>query len=827
MPANIIVQIIIAIVISVITKVVASAMQSDPTTVVRRRGVLSNTVSTQETLPLIYGKHRIGVNWVDISLAGNDNQYLYGITTLGEGEINGLVQVDGVDQIFLNDKIWTEFQTSGSNLFKISKYYNFDYELFNGAADQALCVNYAAKKSGWDSALRYTAYLFTTFQFSDTLFQSRPEVTALIEGLKIYNPVTEVTEYSNNAALCTYDFLTRSSRRGGMGIASSRIDTDSVIAAAAYCAAKGWTCDIVLKDDVPALEHLGMMLNTFRGSLIRSGTKFKLTYRDLDYEASVMDLSEDDVMESAGKSTLRITQPSIFDTPNAVKMTYYNEEKEYAQDELVVSDEDALEADGWDYREKEISMQGFTNVSNVQKMANYFLERLRINKTIFFVGSRKCVMLEPEDLVTLTHSRPGWDKKMMRLTESAISQVEGVSLSSIEEDEIFYDDTYNPQDHKTYDTNLPSPSDTIPTVINVVNSEEVYTYRGRSFTRWQIDFDPPLTSQYPWWDHGDIYIKIGVDGDWKYQTTAKSNFVLDPVEEGKQYFCKIVSVSIWGSKQPFEDGYTISKNIVGKTTIPADVTGFTAVAHGDTVTLLADKLADDDIFGYEVRLGDNWDNGLFVGFNETPNIRLAGVRPSPSGSPHVFWIKAMDNAGNYSENAAYASATVFYPANYTDKNTWTWDFTSAPAGTFTNTQYSSGGCICSHTDNVLVGTWLSPEYDLGSTKTVRIWGDFLTSLVNGGNTWDDIIPDGATWDDVIGDITYWRELLTPAVTGKITAKLKWGNTSGNLNNEVSGFEILSPEINGRYVQAEITITDPNITTSIKLLTLHMKAAYWS
>lgn len=782
-----------------------------------RRGVEANTMDTQEVLPVVYGRRRIGINRVFMSTVGTSNEKLYIVGTLCEGPIKGIAQVDGVDQIWLNDELYTAF---GANV---------SYWFHDGASDQAVDATLASVfGSGdiiWDAALRNTAYIVICLEYDPDLFQSIPNIVVEVEGLEIYNPSTTVTEYSNNPALCVRDYLIRSARRGGMGISATRLNDTSIIDSAAYCTAKGWTCDIVFNGkDRPVIDNLRDILNTFRGTVIRSGAEFRLQYRDLNYETSVMDITEDDVIETSGKSSLRITQPSIFDTPNAVNMQYVNSEKEYADDEYVLADSAAVAADG-DYREKEIALPGITSTANVMKMANYFLEKLRVNKTASLMMGSRGMVLEPEDVITLTHSRPGWDEKLLRVAQPAISQNGEVGLALEEEDEDFYDDTYNLDEHDWYDTTLPSPSAAVASVINVTNAEEVYDYRGRSFTRWKIDFDRPLAANYPWWDHAEIYIKIGTTGDWKFQTKAVSDFILDPVEEGKEYYCCIVSVSIWGTKQAFADGFVISRTIEGKTEVPANITGMTALTHGDNVTIFADELADPDIAGYEVRLGDAWAGGIFIGFNESPNIRLVGVRPGT----HKFWMAAKDNAGHYSAVPVSATCIVYYPSGYVDKNTWAWDFDGI--GVHDNTEHAtysgSDALKCSHTGGVLTGTWTSPEYDLGSEKTVRIWADFLTVFSSSAGTWAAMLASGATWAAVLESGKRWYELLAPAYAGVIQAKLKWGSVSGSLTNETTRLEILAPEITARYVQFEITITDPDAGSNLYLKTLNCKAAYWS
>lgn len=887
--AAFLVQVLISIVLSVAQRIIAQTLASD-TPAQSVRGYQVNTTDTQVLVPVVYGHHRVGVNYVDMGLKGNDNKYLHMIGVMCEGEINGIVQKSGVDQIFINDKIYTDYTGY------------FTYKFYSGSATQGICTDYSNVNLDWDSALRYTAYLYCRLTYNADMFQNRPELNIEIEGLKVYNPATAVTEYSNNPALCIRDFMTRSSRRGGMGIAAARIDDDFIIAAAAYCTAKGWTCDIVLYDDKPAIEHLRDLLSSMRGNLILSGSKYKLTYQDLDYESPVMDITEDDIVQNNGRSSLTITQPSIFDTPNAVKMTFYNAEKDYLADEYVFADSDAIAADG-DYREKEITLPATTGLSNVQKMANYFLEKLRVNKTADMIIGSKGMALEPLDLIRLTHSRPGWTNKIMRVQQPAISQNGEVGLQVTEEDAIFYDDIYNVVEHDFHDTTLPSPSAAVSGVINVIQTEEQYYYRERNFTRWKIDFDPPLETEYPWFDHADIWIKIGDAGTWRFMTTATTDFTLDPVEEGETYYCRIVAVSIWGSKQAVADAIIISKKIAGYSAVPDNVTGFTAMAHGDSVTLRANKLSTPDIVGYEVRMGAAWDGGLPIAFNETPNFRLSGIRPSPTSAPHTFWIKAKNNAGIYSATAASVQVTVFYPANYSDKNTWAWDFATfvistitftfaagttvtasadciaqgvavgmmiynssdddasdaklitdissdgltitldeayagtagagktgtAIPGTFINAEHESysgeDALKCSHTAGVLTGTWLSPVYDLGSVKTVRVWGDFRIDLSSGATTWKALLPAATPWKNVLVKGKPWYELLQPAQAGQLSATLKWGTTTA-LGNESDGLELFSMEISARYVQIFVTIIDPNSGTNVHLKELNMVAAYW-
>ena len=774
------------------------------------RGLLANTCDTAAVIPVVYGRQRIGINRAYLHISGSDNETIHLIGILCEGEIEGVAVIDGVPQVYIGDKIYTTYGSLVS------------YEIFTGSSTQNVCATLHAAVPEWTDPLRYTAYIYMQLKYDQDYFQNLPDITVILDGKKVYNPATATTVFSSNPALCALDYLTTSSRRGGMGIALTRINSTSVTDCATYCSTKGWTCNLVLKDNGSAIDGLADILTPFRGDVIYTSTELSMKYRDLNYESSVMDIDEDDIVEEGGASSLTITQPDIFDTPNAVNIKYIDPALNYEENSYVLADSSAIAADG-DYRQKDFNLPAVSTQAHAMQLANYWLERLRVNKGVSFKMGSRGLSLEPFDLIRLTHSRPGWTNEMCRITEHRSTFNGEAVITAIQEDADFYDDTYDITTRTFHDTNLPSPLDVVYPVGNVSITEEQYYYRNRTFTRLNVTFTAPTKAVYPWWSYADVYLKIGSTGEWKFMTKASSNYILDPVEEGQTYYFKIVSVSVYGTKQAFDSAIGISKTVIGKTDIPDDILGFTAVAAGDAVILYAVQLTAPDIEGYEVRLGSAWEGGVLVGFNETPNIRLAGIKPGI----HTFWICAKDSNGLYSDNPATAQVEVFYPPGYTDKNTWTWDFDGI--GTHSNTEYVSYGgsdaLKCSHTGNVLTGTWISPEYDLGSLKTVRVWGDFLTAFSSDDGTWTSIFGT-STWADVVGT-KKWYEITAPDYASILTAKIKWGVSSGIYTNESEHFELCSVEFQARYIQVEVTITDPFVGSNLYLYTLNMKAAYWA
>ena len=370
-------------------------------------GHLKARRSADASIPLIYGPCRVSVKQVYVGTSSADNQYLHIIGVIGEGPVNGIHQEASVDQVFLDDKIYTDF---GGNVY---------YELFTGTSSQTACSTLNTAVPEWTDPLRYTAYIYVRVQHDQAKFNSIPNITVIVEGLKVWDPTDDVTAYTNNFALHAYDMLTRPSVRGGFGLdvwngpepGTPRIDKDSVDDSKDYCTAKGWLGGLVLADKLAVMDNTKLLLANFRGALVYSENTFKVLFRDLNYEAVVMSFDDDDVIADSMESSLVINQPNIFDRPNAVRGKYLSSQGasdgsgKFQMADLVKTDAAAVSADG-DYRETEIRLHGLNSVELVGKMLNYHLERLRWYKSVSFTAGGKAMAMEPMDLIQLTHTMP-------------------------------------------------------------------------------------------------------------------------------------------------------------------------------------------------------------------------------------------------------------------------------------------------------------------------------------------------------------------------------------------------------------------------------------
>ena len=174
------------------------------------RGIQANTRSTDEALKIIYGQIKVGGNDIFITTSGSNNKTLWIVQTLGEGPIDSIAQSSGVDQLWLNEKLWNEY---GGNI---------SYYFHSGTSSQAVDSNLNSADATWTDCLKNTSYIVWKLIYNYDYFQGVPTRLALINGLQLFDFRDSTTAYSNNPVLCLYDYLTNN--RYGLGFSSSKID---------------------------------------------------------------------------------------------------------------------------------------------------------------------------------------------------------------------------------------------------------------------------------------------------------------------------------------------------------------------------------------------------------------------------------------------------------------------------------------------------------------------------------------------------------------------------------------------------------------------------
>jgi len=133
------------------------------------------------------------------------------------------------------------------------------------------------------------------------------------------------------------------------------------------------------------------------------------------------------------------------------------------------------------------------------------------------------------------------------------------------------------------------------------------------------------------------------------------------VDEGSAYTVRLRYETEAGKCGPWTTA--AAHTIVGKTTPPKAVTGFTATVEGTQIRLDWDDNQEPDFSYYEVReTNTNWGYGdrIYTGKTSTCLVDAPAL-----GVTTTWYIKAVDIAKNYSTTASSVSYTTSAPANVT------------------------------------------------------------------------------------------------------------------------------------------------------------------
>jgi hypothetical protein len=590
-----------------------------------------NTKSTQEYLNIVYGTILTGGNQVFITNSGGNNKFEWIVQNISEGECNGIKQRDGVDQIFLDDKLWTEYGTDGSLV---------EYWFYSGTDTQTFDTNLNDVFNEWDDNKRNTCYIVMKLQYSGNYFQRTPKILIEMEGKLVYDFRDTTWKFSNNPVLILYDFMR--SDRYGTGLAADKIDEISWTSAANYCDTKGWTMNGAITKR-KAQDLIDSILQLFRGNLTWYDGKYYLSYRDMNYESVVMTLNDYHIMQdSSGKMRIKISAPSSFSSAAGMRVKFKDPEQAYVEDDFILGDTLGK------IEELNLSLV-CTDRDHAAQIGVYNLERLQLNRQITGTFRDDAFQLDPGDLINVSFETIAI-QGTMRVEEVQLNTNGSVDLNLLYESPLLYDDDYNLILKDIYVCTLPDPNAIPPSVTNITLDEEYYDYRGRSFTRLNIEFDVPDGAL---WDHVEIWTSLD-DVSYRHWGNTTNDFSINNILEGEQYYIKLRSVSLYEVKQSLDDCPKVTWLVFGVEELPPpSMLYLAATVNQSGINLYSDKLPYADIEIYEFRQG-SWSGGLFMGALRAPNLSLTGVKPGT----YTFYANTLGTNGLYGEVPVSATATV-------------------------------------------------------------------------------------------------------------------------------------------------------------------------
>ncbi len=323
--------------------------------------------------------------------------------------------------------------------------------LSNQAADQVLIDNSDGK---WTSGhrLRGLTYIHAMLRFDEKAYASGlPNISAVVDGRKVYDPRTEETEWSDNAALCILDYVMAGF---GLGATLDEIDLNSFIAAANICdemvdtidsTEKRYTCNGVIDLSAKPRDILEDMLSSCAGFLTYTGGKWRLKVGA--YTAPMFTLepkhARDPVMLKPHRSRRNLV--------NTVRGAFVSPDHHWQPtDYPEVSNTAYVTQDGDEEIAATLDLPFTQSSTMAQRIALIALEQNRRQKQVLFPSNLVGFQLAAGNTVAIDLPRMGLSGLPCTITTWAMTEDLGVDLVLDEDGADIYE--FSPTDLKSLDS---------------------------------------------------------------------------------------------------------------------------------------------------------------------------------------------------------------------------------------------------------------------------------------------------------------------------------------------------------------------------------------
>lgn len=440
---------------SLVFGLVMDALQDKPDFNANDRGITITDRNSTATRKIIYGKRRVGGTIVAIATedekdgSGNvtkKNQFLHMVIAVAGHRVDGIENIYFNEEIVSSDaKTFTDANAEYSFALDAGTTYsdaNILLKALPGGTNQAVPSELTtAFPSDYTSnhQLNDTAYLYVRIKYDQEIFSAGiPNVTATVRGKQVYDPRTETTAYSDNAALCILDYLLDSEY--GLGVAVSELEAANYISAANVCdedvaldaggTEKRYTVNGVIDSAVEPRQNIEHMLTAMNGKLVYTKGLFQL-YPGV-YRTPVETITMDDLIDSVSISTKTSTR-QLF---NGVKGTFADPTQNYVLTEYPSRESSAYQTiDGYTAFQT-LDLPYTTSSATAQRLAKLALNRSRQEISISMQCNLSAIDIVPGDFIYVTNPQLGFDEKVFEVISSGLGVNSdgtlGVSISAQE-----------------------------------------------------------------------------------------------------------------------------------------------------------------------------------------------------------------------------------------------------------------------------------------------------------------------------------------------------------------------------------------------------------
>lgn len=413
---------------------------------------------TIEPRRIIYGKMKVsGMNVIPPMTSGLNSAYLHQVLAVATHECNSL------GTVYFNETavgtITAVTGTADDGKVTTGTFANKAWvRRYTGTDSQT--VDYILTTDNpfqWTSAHRGrgVAYIAIKFEFDQNVYKSsKPEVTCLVEGAKVYDPRLDSTQttipgsgahrvndsttwaYSTNPALCLANYLI--STRYGMEESSSRIDWDLVADAADICdetvsipgstTQKRYTINCVLDTFESFQSNIQTIVSAMQGVCYYSGGKWRMFAGA--WSASAFSITDADLVDAGIDVT---TAYPYNDRWNAVRGSFTDTSRNYQLVEFEPIVSATYVTDDGEQAWRDMPQPTCTTQYEAQRNAIVMLRKSRNGQSAVVRCGMSAWKIRPFETGTVTISELGWSSKTVRCESWRFDQQGFVELVLREE----------------------------------------------------------------------------------------------------------------------------------------------------------------------------------------------------------------------------------------------------------------------------------------------------------------------------------------------------------------------------------------------------------
>ncbi len=433
-----------------------------------------------------------------------------------------------------------------------------------------------------------------------------------------------------------------------------------------------YTCNGVIETEEEPSQVIPRLLSAMAGR--KSEPAGRLSLFAGVWVAPTISFNEDDLDGSLTSQFRR----SFRDIYNGVKGVFINPDDLYQPTDFPpISGAGYILEDGeriW--RDAELR---FTNSpSAAQRICKIDLERIRRHIATSVPLNLRGVKIRAGENFSFTNEKRGWNDKAFYCAQWGLAMIQderglrlGVRATGEETDaNVFaWDETVDEQ------TLVPAPTTDLPNAGIVPPPTNIQMFSGTDVLGIREDGTVFSRILVTWTAPASIFVTSGGTIEVEYRKTSGSptepwrpygavrgdqtrTFILD-VDDGEAYQVALTARS--GVGVASERAETAPHTVIGKTSLPSNVTGYSVQQNGNVCTHRYDQVSDADLGGYEMRfLAQSW-GGFDWDLAQVLTSVTRGTLITNTALPPGDWncgVKAVDTSGNYSASAATFAITV-------------------------------------------------------------------------------------------------------------------------------------------------------------------------